>query len=232
MSRPPHQSPISAQPTFTTSTSSPAHGGNLPTWLEAIATFGLVVFAFLQVEFVRRTTSATEAMLHLNRPAIVITFIDSMIGIHQPSGRPDTLIGYSPHIYNLGSGPAEIIEAFTHTQVFDSFDEKNDIPCTPAEEPCVTDMIWDARSARMEFPRRILGPNESFANYVDCNYPVANWIKGDIEAVEIGQRRRAIYGIIRYRSSVKEYWTRFFYWWDPRRRSFRQAERPELNQGE
>lgn len=35
--------------------------GDLPTWLEAIATIGLVVFAFWQMDFVRRSTDSMEA---------------------------------------------------------------------------------------------------------------------------------------------------------------------------
>jgi hypothetical protein len=34
--------------------------GNVPTWLEAIATIGLVAFAFWQMHFIRRSTEATE----------------------------------------------------------------------------------------------------------------------------------------------------------------------------
>jgi hypothetical protein len=178
----------------------------------------------------KAAADAADAALHINRPSIVITGIAAQVGIHQKTRTPDTLIGYTPQIYNLGSGPAEIIGAFSHSRVFDAYETRDDIPNLAAEEPSVGDLIWDGESDRREFPRTILGAAESFDNYMAGYTPVVSWIDGDIEKVKDGKKRRAIYGLIRYQSSVKEYFTRFFYWYDPQRRSFRRADRPELNQ--
>jgi hypothetical protein len=196
----------------------------------AFATVSMAWFNFLLVGISKEMKATAEAALHLNRPEMVVTFVDTQLGVHQRTGTPDTLIGYLPQIYNLGSGPAEITGMFAHTMVFDAFDKGSNIPFVPAQEPRASDLIWDAYSSRVDFPHAILAPRECIANYSAGFFPVTNWIVGDIEAVEAGERRRAIYGLIRYRSSVKEDWTRFFYWWDPGRRAFRRAELPELNE--
>ncbi|WP_425163777.1 hypothetical protein [Candidatus Binatus sp.] len=203
----------------------------------AAATIAIAVFNYQLVgvtDEMRKATNAAaaaaDAALHVNRPAIVVTGIVSQVGIHQRTGTPNTLVGYTPQIYNLGSGPAEIIQVFSHSRLFEAYETRDGIPNLAAEEPTVNDLLWDAESDRREFPRTILGAGESFENYMAGYTPIVNWIgPDDIEKVELGEKLRAVYGLIRYRSSVKKYWTRFFYWYDPQRRSFRRAYRPELN---
>lgn len=174
---------------------------------------------------------AADAGLHLNRPAIVVTSIKALIGIDDVSKIPNTLRGYSPEIYNIGSGPAEIIDVFSRSWVFDAFDFKAHSLGKKLEEPRGDDQeIWKFFPLdRREFPRTFLGAGECFANYQAGFAMIENWIPGDIEKVESGEKRRAVYGTILYRSSVKEYLTKFFFWYDPKSRGFRRAERRELN---
>ncbi|MGC2494462.1 MAG: hypothetical protein WA410_16605 [Candidatus Binatus sp.] len=245
-----YQSPVAltAKPQSPNQTPNPSNSGHnsesdstgaliFLTAVMAAATIAIAVFNYQLVgvtDEMRKATNAAaaaaDAALHVNRPAIVVTGIVSQVGIHQRTGTPNTLVGYTPQIYNLGSGPAEIIQVFSHSRLFEAYETRDGIPNLAAEEPTVNDLLWDAESDRREFPRTILGAGESFENYMAGYTPIVNWIgPDDIEKVELGEKLRAVYGLIRYRSSVKKYWTRFFYWYDPQRRSFRRAYRPELN---
>src|SRR5271166_176617 len=47
--------------------------GDFPTWLQAIASIGLAVFAFWQINFVKRTTTASESAARAARDAVVAT---------------------------------------------------------------------------------------------------------------------------------------------------------------
>jgi len=47
--------------------------GDLPTWLQAAASIGLVIFAFWQINFVKRTTTASEHAAQAARDAVVAT---------------------------------------------------------------------------------------------------------------------------------------------------------------
>lgn len=47
--------------------------GDLPTWLEAVASIGLVVFAYWQINFVKRTTTASENAAQAARDAVITT---------------------------------------------------------------------------------------------------------------------------------------------------------------
>ena len=177
----------------------------------------------------KRSADTAQKALHANRPSIVVTYIDTQVETHGRTGRPNVLVGYTPQIYNLGNANADIVGIFSHSQVFDAFTEAPAGPPFNAEEPYAADLIWDAPYDRQEFPRGILHPQECIANYVAGFFPV-NWVIADIEAVAFGEKRRAVFGLIKYRSTVAEYYTRFFYWWNPDSRGFRRAERPELNE--
>jgi hypothetical protein len=206
----------------------------------AIAGIATALIAIFNCQLVRVTKDmmaaanaaavAADAALHLNRPAIVVTGCTPQIGIHLKTGTPDTLVGYRPHIYNLGSGPAEITGSYSHSRVFDAYEVKEGIPEMSVEEPNVSHLIWDFPGDCREFPRTMLGAGETFDNYLAGYTPIVNWIEGDIEKVRAGEKRCAVYGMIVYRSSVKEYRTRFFYWYNPERRAFYRAIRPELNE--
>ncbi len=47
--------------------------GDFPTWLQAIASIGLAIFAFWQINFVKRTTTASENAAEAARDAVIAT---------------------------------------------------------------------------------------------------------------------------------------------------------------
>jgi hypothetical protein len=47
--------------------------GDFPTWLEAVASIGLVIFAYWQINFVKRTTTASEDAAKAARDAVIAT---------------------------------------------------------------------------------------------------------------------------------------------------------------
>jgi len=208
-----------------------------PVWFQEVATGILILFtgglwvtSIWQWNAIRDQAEAAEAALHANRPEIIVTSVKPNVSIHPMTRKPDTLTGYVPQIYNLGSGPAEIVGIFTHTQVFEAYRQVADyVLPIPTEEPKIGDLIWDATTDQRPFPRGFLAPSESYNNHLAGYFPVV-WVAADIEAVTTGEKRRAVYGLIKYRGSIKEYRTRFFYWWNPEKRIFTKADSPELNE--
>jgi len=175
--------------------------------ITAIATAFLAIFTY-QLVWVTRdlhkaSQSATEVArlaLHTDRPYLLVTSVTAEAFKHVLLGRQEPISRAKVTFQNVGTSPAELIEIVATSWKFGCFPD--------SDEP-----KWDKLlGAPLSIEKPVVGVRET----VDPLPIQVHWTKDDIELVEGGLKRVALYGYVRYRSGSKEdYCTRFFWWFSP-----------------
>ncbi|MFZ0676869.1 hypothetical protein [Candidatus Binatus sp.] len=163
--------------------------GDLPTWLEALATILLVIYAAWQTSFVDRSTKAAEdaakaATLALNaeRPYL--------LPVQAEDNLPALLQIATVTIKNFGKGPAIISEIVAH---FGLDDPAFPIPADFSRCVPVT-----------RITRKVISPDDSLTFDVETKEDLREAIHMTVPSFMVIDLRLTLRGIIRYQDVFKQ----------------------------
>lgn len=187
--------------------------------INVVAAFLIFGATYQAAKAAKASATAASLALHSNRPYLLVMNVSAKTGQKQPVlGVEEPISSAVIDICNVGSSPADIIEITATPWKYECFPN--------ASEPTWKTLILDTPR---DIARSVLGVGQAIKPPIRI---VVNWTKDDIELVDSGMKRVALYGIIRYRSAPKElYYTRFFYWFSPLiRPELQKAYSDELNE--
>ncbi len=185
---------VSVQDVFTCATT-------IATILLAVFTWKLVLVTRDMRRTAEATTEVARKALHADRPYLLVTAVTRESFKHPVLGNQEPISRARITLRNVGSSPAELLEIYATAWKFDCFPQAGD----PRWETLIF-VPWIDIAEPVVAVGQDLGPIPV----------VVNWTKDDIDLVNAGVKRVAIYGLVKYRSGSKEpYYTRFFWWFSP-----------------
>lgn len=182
-----------------------------------VVTIGLFVVTLKATRVATLSANAAEAALHSDRPYLLAniegieSFKYGLLEERPPITRVDV------RFVNAGSSPAELIEVIATSWKFDCWQD-------------ASDPTWKILISGQQI--EIVPPVVRIAQSTKPIHIQINWTQEDMNLVNSGLKRVAIYGIARYCGGPrKEYHTRFFWWFSPLTSpQLQKAFEPELNE--